>query len=143
MRCRILCFFVLACAACHSPVANDANRISIHLSKDSQTVCISGLDYSILQDMKKDTLSLESWQGVFPVYRMPADTDMKDMQSEQPGKYKVTDSTITFKPDTAFIKHQQYFARFYGGTTNFTPTNLIRSKTNLKGQNYTEVMFKF
>jgi hypothetical protein len=143
MRYLFPCFFILAFTACHAPAVKKNNGISIRLSADSQSVCISGLDYSVLQEMEKDSLTLENWQGIFPVYRMPADTDMKDLQNEQPGTYHITDSLLTFKPDTAFKKHQQYFARFYGSATNFSTSNLIRSKTNLKGQNYTEVVFGF
>ncbi|RKR80180.1 hypothetical protein BDD43_0276 [Mucilaginibacter gracilis] len=139
----ILCFFLLVFVACHAPSVKQNQGVNIRLAADSQSVCITGLDYSVLQEMKKDSLTTENWQGIFPVYHMPADTDMKDLQNEQPGSYRVADSTITFTPDTAFKKHQQYFARFYGNTTNFSTSNLIRSKTNLKGQNYTEVVFKF
>jgi hypothetical protein len=142
MRCCLLCFFILICASCHSPSTNES-KVSIYLSKDSQTVCIRGLEYSVLHEMKQDSLTAENWKGIFPVYRMPADTDMKDMQPEQPGTYQITDSLITFKPDTTFKKQQQYFARFYGDGSNFSTGNLIRHKTNLKGLNYTEVVFKF
>ena len=143
MRCCLLCFFILICTSCHAPSASEANQINIHLSKDSQTVCISGLEYAILHEMKQDSLTQENWQGIFPIYRMPTDTDLKDLQPEQPGTYQITDSLLTFKPDTAFKKHQQYFARFYGNGTNFSTSNLLRSKSNLKGQSFTEVVFKF
>lgn len=139
----LICFFTIACVGCRAPSCNQTNAINIRLSKDSQSVYISGLDYSILQEMKKDSLSQENWQGIFPVYRMPADTDMADLQPEQPGTYKVTDSLLTFKPDTAFKKHGQYMVRFYGNGSNFSTSNLIRSKSNLKGQSFTEVVFKF
>jgi hypothetical protein len=143
MRCRALYFFLPAFVACHAPAKNEGNIVNIRLSKDSQSVTLSGLDYAVLRELKKDTLNLANWQSLFPVYHMPADTDMADMQPEQPGTYTLTDTAIIFKPDTPFKKHQQYFARFYGSTSNFSTDNLIRSKTNLKGQNYTERLFKF
>jgi len=133
---------MLICASCHAPTSTET-KVSIHLSKDSQTVCISGLEYSILHELKQDSLTQENWQGIFPIYHMPADTDMKDLQPEQPGKYQITDSLITFKPDTPFKKQQQYFARFYGNGTNFSTGSLIRNKSNLKGQSFKEVVFKF
>ena len=142
MRWLPLCFFMLFCIACNNQ-ANQDSPINIHLGKDSQSIVISGLDYATLQELKKDSLSLENFQSLFPVHRIPADTDMADLQPEQPGTYLVTDSILTFSPDTAFKKHQQYFARFYGNGTNFTSSNLIRSKTNLKGQNFTQRVFKF
>lgn len=143
MRCCLLCFFILICVSCRAPSVNESNKVTIGLSKDSQAVCIRGLEYSVLQEMKKDSLTQENWQGIFPIYRMPADTDMKDLQPEQPGSYHVIDSLLTFKPDTPFKKHEQYFARFYGNDTNFSTGSLIRKKSNLKGQSFIEVLFKF
>lgn len=140
---RTLCFFLLLFTACSAPSANQNTKIHIYLGKDSQTVCVSGLEYSILQDLKRDSLSLQSWHALLPVYRMPADTDMKDDQQEQPGIYRVKDSILIFKPDTAFVKHQQYFARFYGNGSPLSPLKVIRAKANLKGPGYMEVVFKF
>jgi hypothetical protein len=141
MRCWWACFFMIACVACNSTVKQD-NTVSIHLSNDSQTVYISGLEYSILQEFKKDSLTTETWHGIFPVYIMPADTELKDFQKEISGTYQVTDTTLVFKPDTAFKKHQQYLVHFYGNGENYSTVNLLRSKSKLKGQNFKEVIIK-
>lgn len=135
-------FFVAICFGCH-PAAVEQDNSRIALSKDSQMVVVSGLDYSVLHELKKDSLSLDAFQQLLAVYRMPADTDMKDYQNEQPGIYQITDSLITFKPDTAFKKHQTYFARFYGHSTGNTSTKLAQGQGNLKAPKYTEVVFKF
>ena len=143
MRRRWFVFFVVVCMGCHSTSVTEDDHSRMGLSKDSQTVFVSGLDYSVLQEFKKDSLPLEAFQRIFPVYRMPADTDMKDYQNEQPGVYQITDSLIIFKPDTAFKKHETYFARFYGHSTENTPTKLAQGKGNLKAPKFTEATFKF
>ena len=134
-------FCVFISAACHNAKPNQNQRFNIKLSADSQSVYVYGIDYATLQELKRDSLSTENWQAIFPVYKIPADTDMKDMQKEQPGIYEFTDSTITFKPDTAFKEHQQYFVRFYGSDTFLTSSRLIRSKAKLKGPGYVEMVF--
>ncbi|MBW4888648.1 hypothetical protein KXQ82_02930 [Mucilaginibacter sp. HMF5004] len=118
-------------------------EVDIRLSKDSQSVCLTGLEYAILHDLKTDTLNTEAWQSLFAVYRIPADTDMKDLQKPQPGNYIVTDTSIVFKPDTAFAKHQSYFAHFYGGPLAAGKLELVQAKTKLEGQHYKEVVFNF
>ncbi|EHQ26769.1 hypothetical protein [Mucilaginibacter paludis] len=143
MRWLYLCFFLLGCAACNSPSATPPNPFTIHLSKDSQSVYIRGLDYAALQQLKKDTLTRDAWQSLFPVYSMPADTTMKDFQQEQPGTYTVGDSAVNFKPDTAFKKMQLYFVRFYGNNSAISTLKLLQKKANLKGPQYIEAVFKF
>lgn len=143
MRRQFLCFFLLACIACHPSTAPQSKRASIYLSSDSQRVCIGGLAYSVIQELKKDTLTRDAWQSLFPVYKLPADTTMKDFQKELPGTYLVTDSGITFKPDTAFKIHQQYVARFYGDSPAISTLKLLQKKADLKGPEYVEAVFKF
>jgi len=138
-----LVFFAMICISCHSTDVSERDVTHIILSRDSQLVCVSGIDYSILQQFKKDSLTTEAYQRILSVYRMPADTDMKDYQNEQPGIYNITGSLITFKPDTPFKKHQTYFARFYGHAMGNMPTDLAQGKGNLKAPKFTEVIFKF
>jgi len=143
MRWQPLCFFLLCCTACHHSTVNEAQRFKIRLTPDSQSVCIIGLEYAIIHDLKADSLTQGTWKSLFAIYRMPTDTDMKDFQPEQPGKYQISDSAITFKPDTPFKKHQQYFVRFYGNGAAISSLKLIQAKANLKGPGYLEVVFKF
>jgi hypothetical protein len=73
---------------------------------------ITGLGDDILQEIDRDSVTT-GWLSLIPVYRMPKDTDMKDFQPPQPGKYVVTDSSVVFTPDTPFISQQTYFVRYY------------------------------
>ncbi len=137
-----LLLFVVAFVGCHGG-SKIKDTTYIHLSRDSQTVILGGLEYAALQQLKKDTLNLQAFQDLFPVYKMPADTDMKDYLKAQRGTYQITDSLIIFKPDTAFAKHQAYFARFYGYTVDNSAARLAQGKANLNGPKFKEVIFQF
>jgi hypothetical protein len=143
MRLWLACFFILACISCNSTATKQGANVNIRLSKDSQAVCIAGLEYAILHDLKTDTLNNQAWHSLFAVYCMPADTDMKDLQPQQPGKYLVTDTSVIFTPDTAFNRHRQYFVRYYGGALVGNKSDVLRSGAKLEGQHYKEVVFKF
>ena len=134
---------MMICVGCHSADVSQHDNIRIILSRDSQQVCVSGIDYSVLQEFKKDSPTTAGFRQILAIYRMPADTDMKDYQNEQSGVYSITDSLIIFKPDTPFKRHQTYFARFYGHSLGNTPADLAQGKGNLKAPKFTETTFKF
>ncbi|MFD2864564.1 hypothetical protein ACFSYC_07655 [Mucilaginibacter antarcticus] len=107
---------------------------------DNHAVTITGIDAAILNDIDRD--SVKNWQSLLAIYRMPADTDMKDYQPIQPGKYLVKDGGLVFTPDTAFTAQQVYFARFYNYSGNKTLWQYIKGNTS-KGQlHYTDLIFK-
>jgi hypothetical protein len=137
------CFFILLFLSCHSPSATNRGNIIIRLSTDSQSVYISGLEYATLHDLKTDTLNNQALHSLFSVYRMPADTDLVDLQPQQPGKYRVTDTSIVFTPDTVFSKHQRYSVRYYGGPLADSRSEVLQSKAKLEGQHYKEVILSF
>jgi len=98
------------------------------------------MDPVILNDIDRDTV--KNWQSLFAIYRLPADTDVKDYQPVQPGKYQLKDSAIIFTPDTSFIKRQTYFIRFYNYAGNKSIWDYVQGKTT-KGQlHYTDLIFK-
>lgn len=93
-----------------------------------------------MQDINRDTIGI--WQSLFAIYRMPLDTDVKDYQPIQPGKYVLKDSTLVFTPDTPFVKQQTYFMRYYNYSGSKTIWDYVQGKTR-KGQlHYTDLIFK-
>jgi len=99
------------------------------------------LDYAIVQDINRDTTT-NIWQNLIQIYRMPADTDMKDFQHAQPGKYGVKDSVIIFTPDTPFTQHQTYFARYYYYDRGSTAWDYIKNKQKPGKKQHQDVIFK-
>src|SRR5277367_2324317 len=99
----ILLIFLFSCSGqTKSPV------VHVALVNNNRSVHFSGLDPSIMGEIGRDT-TLNVWENLIPVYRMPADTDMKDFQPVQHGVYLLKDSVVTFTPDTPFVKGQTYY----------------------------------
>lgn len=133
--------FALLLFRCKNLLKDKTKRVSFGLSPDSGMVEVRGLDYAILHDLQTDSASEVNLKSLFPVYRMPQDTDMKDLVKALAGKYSVGDSTLTFKPDTPFKKHCQYFARFYSGGLANSQQALVQSRANITTQKYQEFRF--
>ena len=113
----------------------------IHISVVNQSLQFTGLDAAIIGEISRDS-SVSVWQSLLPVYRMPADTDMKDYQPVQPGKYGVRDSTVIFTPDTPFLKNQAYFVRWYQYSKGSSVWDHIKHHEKLGKQPYQDLIFK-
>jgi hypothetical protein len=137
-----VCFIwlVLMCLSCthRAPIAN----IKIGMVNSNRAVQISGFDKAVVEDIGRDTAS-EVWQSLLPVYKMPADTDMKDFQNAQPGHYKVMDSLVVFTPDTAFKKGQVYFVRWYRYDKIGDALQYIRGKKKVGSMSYKDLLFRY
>jgi len=116
------------------------NSVNISLSNNHQAIQITGLNYLVLKDIAADTAN--NWQDLFPVYKMPADTDLKNYQPAQPGHYVVKDSVLVYTPDTAFIKQQTYFVRYYRYGDDGSVWDFIKGKKHPGDLPYTDLIFK-
>ncbi|MCC8426803.1 hypothetical protein [Mucilaginibacter sp. UR6-11] len=117
-----------------------ATPVHISLTDSNHSLKITGINPVILNDINRDTV--KNWQSLFAIYRLPADTDMKDYQPIQPGKYQLKDSAVVFTPDTSFAKPQTYFLRYYNYAGNKSIWDYISGKTT-KGQlHYIDLIFK-
>jgi hypothetical protein len=139
MKIRLLFFLLICCGCVHKP---DGVKVTIALADGNRSLKISGFDKLIIADINRDS-SNEVWQSLLPIYKMPADTDMKDFQTTQPGNYKVTDSIVVFTPDTAFKKGQAYFLRTYKFDENTDAWHYIRDKKKPGGLNYKDLIFSY
>lgn len=137
---RSVLILLLFCVAC----ANKANKISIaiNLTDANKSLTIKGFDQSVIADIGRDTAN-SAWQSLLPVYKMPADTDMKDFQNAQPGNYQVKDSTVVFTPDTPFKKGQVYFVRYYQHNENEDALHYIRDKKRTGALRYKDLIFSY
>jgi len=93
-----------------------------------------------MQDIERDTT--QHWSTLFPVYKMPADTDLKNYQPIQPGRYLVKDSALVFTPDTPFMRGQAYFIRYYQYNKDDNTLNLIRGKQRPGKLRFIDLIFK-
>lgn len=134
-----LLFIVLFLAACQ----HKAPKVIVSLDRAEGTVKVTGIPHEILYAIKADSFNVNTWQNLFPVSVMPADTEMKNYQRAMPGKYKISDKDISFIPDTAFTSGKTYFARYYIYSDEVNRVQLLQQK-NLPGTpTYTELIFKY
>jgi hypothetical protein len=133
---RCLWFLPLLFAAC-----SHSAKTTVHIRLDGNKLIIefTGLDPSVTGEIQRDS---GAWQNIFPIYRMPADTDMKDYQRPQPGRYRLSRNVLTFTPDTAFIKGQTYFLRDYEYGEGKSTWDLFKHKQKLGSLAYIDLSFK-
>ncbi|RZA01457.1 MAG: hypothetical protein EOP47_10560 [Sphingobacteriaceae bacterium] len=115
--------------------------LNISFDGNKQTLKIIGLSKAIVQDINRDT-TINKWQQLIPVYRMPIDTEMKDFQPIQPGKYWIKDSIIFFSPDTPFAQQQAYFVRHYHYDEDRGVWGFIKRERRAGKTTYTDLIFK-
>jgi hypothetical protein len=108
----------------------------------NNTIKFSGLDLTMIQALGSDSASTSAWQSLIPVYKMPADTDLKDYQPVQPGKYAVQDSSVIFTPDTPLQKGQTYFVRYYHFAQGSTLWQHIKDRRKMSSEPYTDLILK-
>lgn len=109
--------------------------------RGANLVEFSGIDYNTLSNLSQDSLSLAQWQAILPVYKAPADTDMKDFVNPQPGKYALVKDTLVFVADTPFQKNSQYFARYYKLHDDASAWDLLKGKWKNGAPKYREYSF--
>lgn len=130
---------ILACIGCTTKT--NAPMLYIELDSGKQSLKITGLNYDIVQDINRDTAT-NKWQRLISVYRIPVDTEMKDFQPIQPGKYLVKNNTIFFTPDTPFVQQQTYFVRYYHYDEDRSVWGFIKGQRRAGKVNYTDLIFK-
>lgn len=131
---------MLLCTGC-TMYMPPANKVSLMPTPDKRSIKLSGMDYLVLQDIGRDS-SGAAWQSLMPVYKMPADTDLKNYQPVQPGTYAIKDSAVVFTPDTPFAAGQTYFLRYYKFDAASKPTDFITGHNKLGSLHYTDLIFK-
>ena len=119
----------------------DKISVSIGLIDSNHSLKISGFDKAIIDDIGRDTSDV--WQSLLPVYKMPADTDMKDFQNAQPGHYIIKDSLVVFTPDTPFAKGKTYFLRYYNYSGSKDALQYVQKKKGTGGSSHKDLFFKY
>jgi hypothetical protein len=138
MKKYILILWLTMCLGCSSSSRKEI--VTIILIDSGQALKVSGIDNDILQEINRDSVS--SWQSLIPVYRMPTDTDMKDYQHAQSGKYSVSGNAVIFMPDTPFAKQQTYFVRWFHYDKGNKPADYIKSEKKLGRIPFSDLIFK-
>ncbi|WP_419700088.1 hypothetical protein [Mucilaginibacter sp. NFX135] len=135
---KLSILLVFSCISC----SNTSKSPVIHIDKIDQerSIKISGLDVAVIQDIARDSAGA-NWQGLMPVYKMPADTDMKNYQPMQPGTYHIADGAVIFTPDTPFVSHRTYFVRYYKLDSDNQLTDFIGGRNRPGSLHYIDLTF--
>jgi hypothetical protein len=133
----IILLFLTSCQG------NPVSEVHLSVDKKLRAVKITGLTTITLQGIKRDTITTEAWQSLFPVYAMPADTSLRNYQRPLHGRYVLTNNAILFTPDTAFSNGQTYFVRYYHYDKPITAIDLLLHRRALGRGTYTELIFKY
>jgi len=136
-RCFFLLTFLFGCSN-HSNTSN----ISVSLINTNHSLQISGFDKEIINDIAQNSAD-SAWQALLPIYKMPADTDMKDFQKAQPGKYGVKDSLVIFTPDTPFREGQVYFLRSFDYNQAKDAWAFVREQKQKGSIGHKDLLFKY
>ncbi len=139
MRKMILFFVITAFCGCRTATKQPAVTIT---KTPNNAIKFSGLDLTSIQSLGSDSASAAAWQSLIPVYKMPKDTDAKDLQPVQPGKYAVLDSLVIFTPDTPLQKGQAYFVRYYQYDKGSSMWQHVKDHQKLTGRAYTDLILR-
>lgn len=123
--------------------SNPAHTVQISIDKKAGGIRVTGLATVTLQGIERDSISIKTWQSLFPVYSMPADTAMRNYQWPLPGHYAITNNAIKFIPYTAFKAGQTYFARYYNYDKPISAMDVVLHRRALGQGTYTELIFKY
>jgi hypothetical protein len=134
-----LVFIAILLTACR----HEAAKVALSVNKAQGSVKINGVAPEILNTIKADSFNITTWQNLFPVTVMPADTEMKNYQRPMTGKYTVSGRDISFKPDTPFIAGKTYYARYYIYNDEVNRMQLLQQKSLPGAPAYTELIFKY
>jgi hypothetical protein len=129
----------MLCFGCTPPPKTPTVQIS--LIDNDRSVKFKGLDYAIISEINRDSVP-GIWQNLLPVFKMPADTDLKSYQPIQPGQYQLADSAVVFTPDTPFVKGQTYFIRYFEFGENSDKWAYIKGTKQLGKIPYKDLIFK-
>lgn len=117
-----------------------APLVHVSLTDGNKSLRFTGLDLAVVNEINRDSVP-EAWESLVPVFRLPKDTDLKNYQPVQHGRYVLKDTAVIFTPDTPFVKGQDYFIRCYRFEGNGI-WDYIQGKKRLGEAPYTDVVVK-
>ena len=142
---HIISFIFLIASGCKPPVqsANNSTLLVIRLSPDSSAVELRGVPSEVLADFKSDSLTEKEWNSFFAIYKVPADSELRDIERPLKGIYVIKDSIVNFTPAEPFHKNQSYFVQCYARKLFVVPEDIIKSRKLPSRSSVQEETFDF
>lgn len=117
-----------------------STSVQLALSKDSQSVTVTGLSETELNGITRDSMPMEAWQALLAVTRADT-TDTATFNPIIDGRYSIANHLIIFTPNAAFKKELRYKARFYLLNDDSGPLDMILKHRQLGQPGYIELKF--
>ena len=124
----IIFLIIQSCSIRPDQQEEPRSGIEIAISADSSEIQINKIPHLLVETLRADSMDQKQWQSLFAVYPQASDPELTDLQSPLKGNYRISGSTVYFKPDTAFKKQQTYMVQYFPEKFITTETEIIRSK---------------
>ncbi|MBL4678881.1 MAG: hypothetical protein JKY70_22220 [Mucilaginibacter sp.] len=134
-------FLLIALLTACSKPQKLTSTVELSVTANHRSIQFRGLDRQIIGEISRNT-NTRVWQSLIAVYNMLADTDLKNYQPVQPGKYQVQDSVVLFTPDTPFVKGKTYFVRNYQPDVANHLSDYIKGHARIGNLKYIDLIFK-
>lgn len=138
---KYLVLIVLFCVACRPSAPTSS--VKAQWSSDRKSIQVTGLPEAVIGEIRRDSLNKQDIYGLLPIRKMPVDTSLKDEQPVQIGFYDFAGDTISFVPDTPFVKNQYYFVRYYRHDEPVSLLDMVKGHKRPGAQSYTEWIFNY
>jgi hypothetical protein len=87
--------------------------LSIGFSRDSSTILVTNIDAAGLHQLKTMGTPDSLEQAVVTVLDTPSDEDSSSQEQQVPGKIRIVNDVLEFKPSRPFQKGRQYLVTSY------------------------------
>jgi hypothetical protein len=112
-RLKVFCYLLVGLAGFNACSSANNKPLSIGFSADSTMILVSNIDPAGLHRIQPmgDPDSLE--QALVTVLDTPSDEDSTSQEAQVPGKIRIIDNVLEFKPEQPFKKGRQYLVISY------------------------------
>lgn len=134
----LIILLVLFISCTSKPKTTSAN---VSFTNNKRSIKFSGLDPAVIGEITRDSIP-NIWGALMPIYIMPVDTNLKNYQPIQHGRYLAHENVVVFTPDTPFADGKTYFLRLYRFGDMNDVASFIRQKNRLGSVPYNDLIFK-
>jgi len=125
--------FLFSCSSANN------KPVLIGFSPDSTTIVFSGIKHADLLKVSNVINTDTTYQEIISVVQTAGEDDSTSMELPIPGKVRITDSTIVFKPLIPFVRGMSYLVVSYMNV-KFGNTNMVLSQKLNSGMKPDQVL---
>jgi len=104
--------------------------VLITFSPDSTAIVVTNIDQDGLYQLKSDKTTDSLKNQLISVVQTPSDSDSTIMETPIAGQVMVTDSSVVFMPEHAFVKGRDYLVSTYLNSRFAGVGNVLKGRMN-------------